>query len=368
MQALESGKVPNAYLFTGPEGVGKDAMAIEVAKTLNCQTPGKRNIEACDECESCKAIGALASPLLEFVFAQAKSQKASDSSSSDDDDESSDIDVLREQIALKAADPYYNIVIPKAITISLPQVRQLISHLARSVARGSKRIVIISEADTMIAAAQNAFLKTLEEPHENTLIILTSSNPARLYPTILSRCQDVRFDLLSAEEISKSLQEEDGLEKQQAEFLARLSGGSYAAARRLINDEVGELRKQVVGFLRMGLSKSRKNAVDEIDKIIPKRGGAFLEKRQNVEQMLDLLELWLRDALALSSGAESAVFNADQLEDLRRFTSRFGNPSGLVTAIHAVDAAKRKVFLQLQLRPVLLELIMELERALVPAA
>jgi hypothetical protein len=119
----------------------------------------------------------------------------------------------------------------------------------------------------------------------------------------------------------------------------------------------------------MGLSKNRQNALIEIDKVIPKRGGgSFLEKRQNVEQLLELLQLWLRDALAIAVGSEDKIFNADQLDDLKRFTAKFGSPKALVEAIHSIEAAKRKVYLQLQLRPVMLELVMELEKALVASS
>jgi DNA polymerase-3 subunit delta' len=365
-QALESGKLPNAYLFIGPEGTGKDAAAIEVAKTLNCLTPGHRNLEACDNCDNCRSIGNFTSPLVQFIFAKAKATASSNNDSDSDEKEFDVVDIAREELAIKSSDPYHNISIPKAISISLPQMREVIASLSRSISPDAKRVVIISEADTMIQQAQNAFLKTLEEPHQNTLIILTSSNPSRLYATILSRCQDLRFELLSPEELSGALIKNEGLEKEQALFLAKLSGGSYSAARSLISEDVAELRKQVVAFLRMGLSKSRQNALAEIDKVLPKRGGgSFLEKRQNVEQLLELLQLWLRDALAIAAGSEDKIFNADQLEDLKKFTARFGSPKALVEAIHSIEAAKRKVYLQLQLRPVMLELVVELERALV---
>src|SRR6185369_16125829 len=118
-----------------------------------------------------------------------------------------------------------------------------------SMTSGAKRVVIISEADTMRREAQNAFLKTLEEPRPNTLIILTSSNPARLYATILSRCQDLRFDLLAPQEIAEALIERDGLDRKQAEFLARLAGGSYSAARSLVSEDVTTLRTEVVQLL-----------------------------------------------------------------------------------------------------------------------
>lgn len=368
-QTFESGKLPNAYLFTGPEGVGKDAVALELAKALNCKNKSEHDFEACDVCDNCKAIGSLSSPLLQFLFAQSKATKASASESEDDDNkEVSDIDLLREQLAFKSQDPYHNIRLPKAINIGMPQIRNLISLLARSSTPGTKRIVIISEADTMRHDAQNALLKTLEEPHENTLMILTSSNASRLFPTILSRCQDIRFDLLSSEDISSVLVSNENLEKEQADFLARLSGGSYSVARGLVNEDVATLRKQVVDLLGFALTRSRKNALEQVDSFLPRRGGTFLEKRQNVEQILQLLELWLRDALAISTGAKDSVFNIDQLERLERFASKFGEPMGLLEAVRAVDAAKRKVALQLQLRPVLLELVIELDRALVKSS
>src|SRR5207244_3800225 len=101
--------------------------------------------------------------------------------------------------------------------------------------------------------AQNAFLKTLEEPHANTLIILTSSNPNRLLPTIHSRCQEIRFDLLSASEIAEALVKWEELPESQADFLARLAAGSYSRACEMIGEDVQAMRDEIVNFLRMGL-------------------------------------------------------------------------------------------------------------------
>jgi DNA polymerase-3 subunit delta' len=362
-QSLEAKKLPNAYLFMGAEGIGKDAMAIELTKALNCLDPTMHGTQACDECANCRAIGALASPLLNFVTALAKESKKDDDD--DEDDGVAKIDIIREQFEAKGRDPYFNIQIPKAITINIKQIRDLRILLSRSMTGGNKRVVIISEADTMKKEPQNAFLKSLEEPHANTLIILTSSNPSRLFATILSRCQDIRFDLLSPNEIADALVSRDGIEKNQAEFLARLSGGSYSVARGLISEDVATLRNQVVQLLRMGLTKSRKNMLTEIDGFLPRfGGGSFLEKRQTVEQLLHLLSLWLRDALAISSGSSDQIFNNDQIDTLKAFTAKFGKPANIVKALHAVEIAQRNVALQLQLRPVMLQMTMDIEEAL----
>ena len=387
--ALEQEKLPGAYLFSGPEGTGKDAMAFELAKAVNCLVPGigfrvsgienaveesspetrnpkpeTRLKEACDECANCMAIASFASPIVTFVHALAKDIEPVGESAANQKEE--DIEIVREQLAAKSADPYHNIDIPRATTIQIGQIRNLRLLLSRTLGSGTKRVVIISEADMMNAQAQNAFLKTLEEPHANTLIILTSSNTNRLYPTILSRCQDVRFDILSIEDISSALVQREELPLAQADFLARLAAGSYSRARSMIGEDVQEMRSQIISFLRMGLSKSRRNAVQQIDLFLPRSGGgSFLEKRQAVEQRLILLTLWLRDALALSTKAEDEIINLDQKEDLTKFVTRFGEPYHIIAAMAAVDKAQHLTKLQVQLRPVMMQLVVELEEALV---
>jgi DNA polymerase III subunit delta' len=355
-------RMPHAYLFSGAEGIGKDAAAIELAKVVNCEQPLANGTEACDKCASCKSIATFQSPLIRLVYPLAKTDSWSQK---DIDDE---VEHAREQLAQKAEDLYHNITIPKAIEIKLDQIRSIRLEASRSVQSGKKRVVIISEADTMRKEAQNALLKTLEEPQASTIFILTSSNPSRLFTTIQSRCQDIRFELLSSEEIQRSLVEHSEIEAKQAEFIARLSGGSLTVARSMVNEDILELRKKVVQFLRVGLSRSRKNLIAELDGIIPRRGSEFMERRQTVEQLLRLFAVWFRDALALVSGNKESVINTDLMEDLTKFTSRFGDPSRLVSALHIVQRAANDTRLQLQLREVLIAMSIELEETLLMKA
>lgn len=361
--ALELEKLPGAYLFSGPEGTGKDTMALEVAKAINCLDASRNRLEACDECANCQQISSFTSPFVTFIHALAKDVEAGSGESGQKDE---DLEIIREQLAAKAADPYFNLEIPRATAIQIGQIRDLRLSLTRSIAAGMRRVVIISEADMMNQQAQNAFLKTLEEPHKNTLIILTSSNPNRFYATILSRCQEVRFDILSVDEISEALIEREELPQAQAEFLARLSAGSYSRARAMIGEDVQEMRNQIVNFLRMGLSRSRRNAAQQIDLFLPRTGGGkFLDKRLAVEQRLTLLTLWLRDALALSTAASDEIINLDQKDALERFVKNFGDPRRIIEAIRAIERAQQLTRLQVQLRPVMLSLVADLETALV---
>lgn len=357
--AIDAQKLPGAYLFSGPEGVGKDAAAIELAKALNCASP--TDAGACNACASCEAIAGFTSGAMHFLHALPKKE-----SGGSEEADLKDIDTIREQLAAKADDPYHNIEIPRATAIHIAQIRDLRQALSRSFTGGRKRVVIASEADMMNDQAQNALLKTLEEPHANTLIILTSSNPHKLLATIHSRCQEVRFDLLAPEEIARALEERDSIPAEQAEFLSRLASGSYSAARAMLGEDIKEMRDQIVEFLRRGLSRSRASAAKEIDLFLPRSGGGkFLERRQAVEQRLALLALWLRDALALSTKADAQIVNIDQMDALTRFSQRFGDPYRITRALAAIDRARHLTHLQVQLRPVMLQLVMELEEALV---
>jgi DNA polymerase-3 subunit delta' len=359
--SLEHAKLPSAYLFLGPEGTGKDAAALELAKAVNCLDESNLGLEACDVCANCIGIDNFSSPILTFLHARPKPSESVGNPGPKEED----IEAIREQLALKAADHYHNLEIPRATEIQVGQIRELRISMSRSMGIGKKRVVIMSEADTMNQQAQNAFLKTLEEPHANTMLILTSSNPHRFYPTVLSRCQDVRFDILSRTEIAEALVDRDELDATQAEFLSRLSAGSYSQARSMISEDIIEMRKEIIKFLRSALSRSRKTALAEISIFLPKAaGGSFIEKRVAVEQRLLLLTLWLRDALALATNAATFIINNDQREDLDKFVLNFGNPSKIIRAIGAVEKAQGLTRMQLQLRPVMIGLVMDLEAAL----
>jgi DNA polymerase III subunit gamma/tau len=156
--ALEQGRVGHAYLFSGPRGVGKTTTARLIAMTANCETPG---IKPCGECESCMSVRAGNHP-----------------------------DVME---------------IDAASNNSVDDVRELREKVGLSAMRGGKKIYILDEAHMMSRAAFNALLKTLEEPPEHVIFILATTEPEKIIPTILSRCQHYRFRRLTPEEIAGKL-------------------------------------------------------------------------------------------------------------------------------------------------------------------
>jgi DNA polymerase-3 subunit delta' len=170
LRTIQRGRLPSSYLFAGESGIGKKFTAVNLAKAVNClkmnseYTPpspplGKGGYEggdACDECASCKKIDA-------------------------------------------GVHPDFLLISPVAGQIRIEEIRAINNILSLKPFEGREKVVIIDEADTMNPFASNAFLKTLEEPPKDSLIILISSNPDRLSDTVRSRCSRVNFTPLSHE-------------------------------------------------------------------------------------------------------------------------------------------------------------------------
>ena len=151
-RAIQRDKVVHSYLFWGNEGIGKKRVALQFAKALNCEEEPERG-DACDQCASCRKIERLLHP-----------------------------DVL--------------LLEPEGQTLKVEQVRLMQRQLAYRPYEGRRRICILTAADRMAPNMSNALLKTLEEPPLHTVMILLANHPRLLLPTILSRCQTIRFNAL----------------------------------------------------------------------------------------------------------------------------------------------------------------------------
>ncbi|WP_424950776.1 DNA polymerase III subunit gamma/tau [Deinococcus sp.] len=190
--ALEGGRIGHAYLFSGPRGVGKTTTARLIAMTANCETPG---IKPCGECESCLSVRAGSHP-----------------------------DVME---------------IDAASNNSVDDVRELREKVGLSAMRGGKKIYILDEAHMMSRAAFNALLKTLEEPPEHVIFILATTEPEKIIPTILSRCQHYRFRRLTPEEIAGKLagivaREGVNAEPEALQLIGRLADGAMRDGESLL--------------------------------------------------------------------------------------------------------------------------------------
>jgi len=283
---LKSGRVPGSLMFTGHVGIGKKLFALELAKAMNCRN--RVGVEACDDCSSCKRISRSTFP----PFGK------------DDDDKVRLIWSEHADVAM--ARPYKNI-------IRVPVMRELEREANFRPFEGAARVFIVEDADTMNDQASNALLKTLEEPPPTSHLILTTSNPTALLPTIRSRCQTIRFAPIPHEAISTFLVQEKKLPAADAELLSRTAGGSLGRALGTDIDTYRERRDSMLDVLTaLVLTGDRAQLLRAAEAL------AAPKDRDEYERRLDALEGLIRDAWALRLGRpDETIVNGDLLRQLK---------------------------------------------------
>ena len=252
-KALQKKKIPNSILFYGPNGVGKEEMALVLAKAINCE---RKKDDACEKCTSCRGINAGNFP-----------------------------DVM--------------VIQPDGNVIKIEQMRALrkIAYLKPMV--GKKRVFIVTEAEKMNEEAANSLLKVLEEPPLFSYVLLVTHNPFLILSTIKSRCQILNFPPLSKEDIERELMEK-GFTEEKARVISRLVRGNLKQALGLDWEDVQETRKQA-WMLFLSLVK-RENFAFFL------RNYAFSYKslvKQDWEQILEILSSFCRDLVLLKEKSDS---------------------------------------------------------------
>jgi DNA polymerase-3 subunit delta' len=259
---------------------------------------------------------------------------------------------VREQIQAKAKDPYARIEIAKANFIKINSVRDIKREAAMSRIENGKKIFLILNVDMMNTEASNSLLKTLEEPLPGTILLLTTSAKDQLLPTIVSRCQVIKCDLLSDAEIEHALVHRDGVEGSTARLVAQVANGSYSQARRLSVLNMTEERKDVVEFMRLVLSKRKTPLIDAIEDL------ASSTDRPGIERWLKLLQSWLRDVLLVQQKAGAPILD-DEKQSIENFVRNF-QQADLVAAIESVEKAiahlDKNIYLPLMLTMLAIDL------------
>ncbi len=351
-------RVPHAYCFWGEEGTGKESMALEFAKTLNCENPIKteKGIEYCGECNSCRLAANLSHPNIEFIFAT----PAGKSDSEDGGLKNKQIDEITAQLKQKSENYYHKIMVKGGNKIRISSIRNLRKKLSMSQGIRGSRVIIVSRAEEMTTESANAFLKTLEEPHSNVIIILTTSRKEMLLQTILSRCQVIHFPGLAAREISEELINNYTISEEDANLAASFAQGSLTRALDFLNDEMRSLRENCVSMLRTSLTKKNykiklSKSIDELVKDKSKR---------KVERFLNILLLWLRDVEVYNRTLSGEhLLNIDQKSIFEKFVGAFGN-SDLNAAITTVENAITRISRNVPLNLLLLSMFIEIRSIL----
>jgi DNA polymerase-3 subunit delta' len=359
-RSLAEKRVPHAWCFTGKEGVGKEAMAIYLARALNCQNPSVagENYDSCGQCRSCKSFDNLSHPNFDLVFALPPGkgpQKADESPIENLAQEQ--VDLITEEISRKAADNYHKISIPNATQIKVGQIRELKRKIALTSDIPGQKCILISDAEKLTNESANAFLKTLEEPTEGVSIILCTSRPELLLQTIMSRCQVIRFGPLDSGEIAAEL-ERKGIPHEQAVLAASLGEGSIKKAFEALEHDFIEMRDLVIEALRAALKKNnyRLELSDIADKILA------LGDKSKIVTFLNLTALWLRDVKISATGADiGRIVNKSQIDTINKFAKNFANRD-LITAVNKIEESSMMIYRNVAPQMLIISLFLELRQ------
>jgi DNA polymerase-3 subunit delta' len=299
-RAVAQGTLPPSLIFSGPSGVGKRRAAVSLAQVLNCRTPvdsAELPLDACGECPSCRRIERLIHP---------------------------DVIVL---------EPGEN------GSIKLEPVRDVIDKAGYRPFEGRRRVVIVDEADALIPQAQNALLKTLEEPPSASIFCLVTSMADALLPTVQSRCPRLRFGPLSPDDVTALLVRDHEYDEADARAAAADADGSVGQALAAASANLVDARAAAAQLLEEA-SRSREPArrLDAARELGVKKSSLAGEREQMAACLRAVASL-LRDAGVVASGADAAVLaNSDLRDLLERLAPAYAGERG-VEAYTAVDKA-----------------------------
>ena len=321
LRTLDRNRVPSAYLFAGESGIGKRFTALNFAKALNClnngdEVKGKNalpitqlisRVDACDECASCKKIDAMTHPDLMLVT-------------------------------------------PEKGEIRIGEIRAVESALSFKPFEGKRKVVIIDEADTMNQAAANAFLKTLEEPPDESLLMLITAHPDMLPETIRSRCCRLNFVPLAPDACAKVIE-------------TVLSPGSTVSGQDKKRLETVDRRLSTLVRLSMGrpglavssdLEKERERFIVLLESMFHGENETWAG-REEMEQWLDMAFIVLRDVLVWKISEErrgdsaslhgvfgDVLLNPD-MEDFISKMSQSADIKGIIKTYDTMISLKRQM-------------------------
>jgi DNA polymerase III subunit delta' len=337
--AARAGTLTQSLLLHGPAGIGKERMGMWLAQIALCEAHAPDGAP-CGSCRECRMVDRLEHPDVHWFFPLPRPDAATPEKLRDKLEEHRGV-----ELEARRADPHHVPAYDKAPAFFLGTIQNLQRIASVRPAVGSRKVFVVGDAETMVPQesspeAANAFLKLLEEPPADTMLVLTSSNPGALLPTIRSRVLPIRLLPPGAEAVADFLVGEKGLGRAEAEGVAAVADGAPGKALRMLPGAggAGALQKQRETGRALLLA-----AVDDAEsaRFAAAHAVAPAGARGDFSGSLDALALWLRDLMAVSSGAADHAAYAGDAALLRRLADRPGvRPERIATAILKVQEGR----------------------------
>jgi DNA polymerase III subunit delta' len=296
--SAQSGRLPHAFLFVGPEGIGKRTFALKLAQALLCEQNPEGRLDPCESCPGCLQVEAGTHPDLIVTGRPEDKQE-----------------------------------------LPIRVIRDLCSEFGLKPARGVRKVAIVDDVDTMNDEAANAFLKTLEEPPPGAVLILLGTSPEQQLETIVSRCQVVRFDPLPADELAALLLDKGiAADPNDAAKLAALAEGSVSRAVGLADPELDRYRRDLIDGLAGDRGFDPAEQVQRLLEFAKKAGKETSAQRRRTSLMVGELARLFRGILWQTAGLEPPSADPDDRAAIARLAERLEPEDVFVLADRALEA------------------------------
>ncbi len=308
---LANGRLPNAMLFSGPDGVGKKLFALEIARSFVC-TASVENV-ACGKCAACKRVSNFNTPT---------------------SDKGEDYDNV---FFSEHAD--VGLVIPFKRNLRVGAIRALDTQANFRPYEAFARVFIVDHAEKMNDAAANALLKTLEEPPETTYIILITARPDALLSTIRSRCQTIRFVPVGLRETEEFLIRENSISSDEAKISARFANGSVSRATSFEVDRFRVQRESQLKIIEQGFVKAdRPSLIRSSEQMNDAKNKDLFE--ENIEILGSLVhDIWL---LQNRTDDPQMIKNGDITDRLQHFAAAV-SPKKLADCLVEIELLRQSL-------------------------
>ena len=303
---VQSGRLPNALLFAGPEGIGKKRFATELARLLVCTR--RDGADACGACGACTRAR-------EFVIPTFTRGEDSDQ-------------------VFFSQHPDVGIVVPYNRNLRIGAIRALERESYFRPYEAQARIFIVDDAEKLNDAASNALLKTLEEPPATTHLILITSRADTLLPTIRSRCQTIRFAPVPCADLEKHLVDNCDFSAEDAALAARVSGGSVGRAMNIVPASFRNQRAAMLHVLGAAIAGNRRELLAASEEM------NSAANKDEYEETLEILQGLVHDVWLIRNQAnEDAILNTDIRRELAEFAASSTSQS-LAAWLEEIEALK----------------------------